>query len=79
MPGTEQMCADRDQEAGTSTFNVSTFNNQWEKKVKKSDQRKWSECNKNLYRTKQVENQHLILSQLDSFTYNKTSKMNNFD
>lgn len=71
MPGTEQMCADRDQEAGTSTFNVSTFNNQWEKKVKKSDQRKWSECNKNLYRTKQVENQHLILSQLDSFTYNK--------
>lgn len=74
MPGTEQMCADRDQEAGTSTFNVSTFNNQWEKKVKKSDQRKWSECNKNLYRTKQVENQHLILSQLDSFTYN-----NNFD
>lgn len=74
MPGTEQMCADRDQEAGTSTFNVSTFNNQWEKKVKKSDQRKWSECNKNLYRTKQVENQHLILSQLDSFTYNKTRK-----
>ena len=71
MPGTEQMCADRDQEAGTSTFNVSTFNNQWKKKVKKSDQRKWSECNKNLYRTKQVENQHLILSQLDSFTYNK--------
>ena len=52
MPGTEQMCADRDQEAGTSTFNVSTFNNQWEKKVKKSDQRKWSECNKNLHRTK---------------------------
>lgn len=74
MPGTEQMCADRDQEAGTSTFNVSTFNNQWEKKVKKSDQRKWSECNKNLYRTKQVENQHLILSQLDSFTYNKARK-----
>ena len=71
MPGTEQMCADRDQEAGTSAFNVSTFNNQWKKKVKKSDQRKWSECNKNLYRTKQVENQHLILSQLDSFTYNK--------
>ena len=52
MPGTEQMCADRDQEAGTSTFNVSTFNNQWKKKVKNSDQRKWSECNKNLYRTK---------------------------
>ena len=52
MPGTEQMCADRDQEAGTSTFNVSTLNNQWKKKVKKSDQRKWSECNKNLYRTK---------------------------
>lgn len=74
MPGTEQMCADRDQEARTSTFNVSTFNNQWEKKVKKSDQRKWSECNKNLYRTKQVENQHLILSQLDSFTYNKARK-----
>lgn len=74
MPGTEQICADRDQEAGTSTFNVSTFNNQWEKKVKKSDQRKWSECNKNLYRTKQVENQHLILSQLDSFTYNKARK-----
>ena len=74
MPGTEQMCADRDQEAGTSTFNVSTFNNQWEKKVKKSDQRKWSECNKNLYRTKQVENQHLILSQLNSFTYNKARK-----
>lgn len=74
MLGTEQMCADRDQEAGTSTFNVSTFNNQWEKKVKKSDQRKWSECNKNLYRTKQVENQHLILSQLDSFTYNKARK-----
>ena len=74
MPGTEQMCADRDQEAGTSTFNVSTFNNQWEKKVKKSDQRKWSECNKNLYRTKQVENQNLILSQLDSFTYNKARK-----
>lgn len=74
MPGTEQMCADRDQEAGTSTFNVSTFNNQWEKKVKKSDQRKWSECNKNLYRTKQVENQHLKLSQLDSFTYNKARK-----
>lgn len=74
MPGTEQMCADRDQEAGTSTFNVSTFNNQWKKKVKKSDQRKWSECNKNLYRTKQVENQHLILSQLDSFTYNKARK-----
>ena len=74
MPGTEQMCADRDQEAGTSTFNVSTFNNQWEKKVKKSDQRKWSECNKNLYRTKQVENQHLKLSQLDYFTYNKARK-----
>ena len=74
MPGTEQMCADRDQEAGTSTFNVSTFNNQWKKKVKNSDQRKWSECNKNLYRTKQVENQHLILSQLDSFTYNKARK-----
>ena len=74
MPGTEQMCADRDQEAGTSTFNVSTFNNQWEKKVKKSDQRKWSECNKNLYRTKQVENQHLILSQLDSFAYKKARK-----
>ena len=74
MPGTEQMCADRDQEAGTSTFNVSTFNNQWKRKVKKSDQRKWSECNKNLYRTKQVENQHLILSQLDSFTYNKARK-----
>ena len=74
MPGTEQMCADRDQEAGTSTFNVSTFNNQWKKKVKKSDQRKWSECNKNLYRTKQVENQHLILSQLDSFIYNKARK-----
>ena len=74
MPGTEQMCADRDQEAGTSTFNVSTFNNQWKKKVKKSDQRKWSECNKNLYRTKQVENQHLIVSQLNSFTYNKARK-----
>ena len=74
MPGTEQMCADRDQEAGTSTFNVSTFNNQWKKKVKKSDQRKSSECNKNLYRTKQVENQHLKLSQLDSFTYNKARK-----
>lgn len=74
MPGTEQMCADRDQEAGTSTFSVSKFNNQWKKKVKKSDQGKWSECNKNLYRTKQVENQHLKLSQLDSFTYNKARK-----